>query len=157
MRADPQEQAFTASTVASVRPSIRTLVAGLIILSACGANGADVNEDSFAQECEGRADFWIAIQQEYLNRLGDAAASAFDQPTESVAAAGEWVGTALHEFVGEADSVGCAAEVRSGSPLICSRLNRLEPAGEAGDLVLDQLLARCEPSDALVSPLRDAG
>jgi hypothetical protein len=132
-------------------------VAGIIILSACGGSSADVTEDSFADECAGRADFWIAIQQEYLDRLGDAAASDFDQPTEGVAAAGEWVGTALHEFVGEADSVGCAAEVRSGSPLICSRLNRLQPAGEAGDLVLDQLLARCEPADALVSPLRDAG
>lgn len=126
-------------------------MAGIIILSACGGSSADVTEDSFADECAGRADFWITIQQEYLDRLGDAAASDFDQPTESVAAAGEWVGTALHEFVGEADAVGCAAEVRSGSALICSRLDKLQPTGTAGDQIVDQLLARCEPADALVS------
>lgn len=128
-------------------------MAGVIILSACGGSSADVSEDSFAQECEGRADFWITIQQEYLDRLGDAAASDFDQTTESVAAAGEWVGTALHEFVGEADSVGCAAEVRSGSALICARLDKLQSRGEAGDQVVDQLLARCEPADALPSSI----
>lgn len=128
-----------------MRISILTpLVVGLV-LAGCGGSTIDVAADG-SDTCEGRADFWVAIQQEYLDLLGDTSIADLDPPSETVAAAGKWAGSALLEHAREADAVGCAVELRAGMPLICERLSRLDSRGETGDQVVDRLLAACEPS-----------
>lgn len=117
-----------------------------MMLSACSGGALDVAADSATGEsCDGRADFWIVIQQEYLDRLGSARAVDLDPPTKQVTAVNEWAGTALFEHAREAETVDCSAEVRVGSPEICGRLDRLQSGGATGDLVLDRLRARCTP------------
>ena len=112
------------------------------MLSACGGGGS--TGEATSGPCAGRADFWVVIQQDYLDELGDARLTELDPPSERVAAANESVGPALIELARDAAAVECEAEIRSGSPEICSRLDRLQPHGEIGALVVDQLQARCD-------------
>jgi hypothetical protein len=123
-------------------PGSGRFLLAVLLLAACAGNAATAGSGT-ADECAGRADFWIVIQQEYLDRLGDVAVGDLDPPTEQVTAANEWAGTALVEHAREAQTVGCETEVRVGSPEICERLVGLQSRGAAGEHVLAQLLARC--------------
>ena len=47
------------------------------------------------------------------------------------------------EFNREADPVGCAAEVRAGSALICAGVEQLEPRGGTGEYIVDRHTDSC--------------
>lgn len=95
--------------------------------------------------CPERADFWVAIQQDYLDRLGDASVAELEARSDRVDQAGRWAGNAILEYVREVDSVGCAAAVRMGAPLICDRIDQLEAGGSAASSVIDGFRESCGP------------
>ena len=122
--------------------SIATTVAVTLSLLACGSNSSV----QAASDCAGRAEFWRAIHQSYLDRLGDAGADELTRATGAVADAGDWLGNASLEFAREAEAFGCSAELRSGSTLICANAAELEARGPAGEAVVARLLDPCDRS-----------
>ena len=92
--------------------------------------------------CDGLADRWATLQQEYLDRLGPATAADLAEPSPAVASAGQWLGNAMIEQTRDAAAVGCD-ELVSGSVALCSRVNGLSAAGEAAEVVLQRLRDGC--------------
>lgn len=104
-----------------------------------GSTGAQFEA---ALGCDGLADRWAALQQEYLDRLGTATAADLAEPSPAVAGAGQWLGSAMIEQTRDADAVGCT-ELVSGSDALCSRVHQLTAAGEAAQIALEGLHDSC--------------
>ena len=117
-------------------------------LPGCGAGGTQDGDGTAPTstapfDCSGLADRWVAIQQEYLDRLGDADRAEVDGGSERVDAAAAWFGPAVIEQVRDARNVGCDQDLEAGSELLCARFGLLEPGGEAAQEVVDDLVAGC--------------
>jgi len=126
------------------------LMVGLVLSGAgCGddSSAADPAGTGFepAFDCEGLADRWVVIHQAYLDDLGDLPASELDPAGPVANRAAQSLAMAVIEQGRDAENVGCADRLVSGSPLLCARLHRLSAHGEAGDVVLAQLGAACAP------------
>ncbi|MEM9037482.1 MAG: hypothetical protein AAGD18_23020 [Actinomycetota bacterium] len=98
--------------------------------------------------CDGLADRWARIQQDYLDRLGDADAAELAGGSDRVNAAGAFLGPALVEQVRDAEAVGCGDTLQAGSADLCSRMERLTSGGEAADEVIARLMSACGGSEA---------
>ena len=118
----------------------RALTIGGLVLVLAGGCG-DGNAES--GPCAGVADRWARIQQEYLDRLGDADTAELDAGSARVEAAAAWFGPAVIEQVRDARAVGCAEEFVAGSALLCDRLDHLGPSGEAAERVVADLASNC--------------
>lgn len=117
-----------------------------LLISACG-NGGTGDSDSAALDssftCDGLADRWVVIQQEYLDRLGNADAKELDEGTDRVDSAQQWVSQAMLEQVRDAQAVGCAGQLSVGAAALCSRVVLLEPGGGAADSVVETFRDGC--------------
>ncbi|MEO1060803.1 MAG: hypothetical protein AAFZ07_05245 [Actinomycetota bacterium] len=127
-----------------LRRGLAALAAALLCLAGCGGDDA-VSEppESAAVDCRGPADRWARIQQGYLDRISDADLDELTAGSPRIDEANEWFGPAMIEQVRDAAAVGCDDEFVAGSPLLCARLDGLEPAGEAGERVVADLDASC--------------
>jgi hypothetical protein len=124
-----------------------TRVAILVLLVATGC-GADDTSAPVAEmmSCGGLADRWVRIQQDYLDRLDDADEVEFAEPSDRVNAAALWIGQAMLEQIRDSNSVGCDAELESGSPALCERVERLTTRGGAAAAVVEKLRDGCDSS-----------
>ena len=104
--------------------------------------GATVERFDTALGCDGLADRWASLQQEYLDRLGSATAADLAEPSQGVASAGQWLANAMIEQTRDADAVGCTGLV-SGSIALCARMEGLSAAGEAAEIALGNLRDTC--------------
>lgn len=126
------------------------VAATLVIVAGCGAAGhqpamtgqSPAVGGEAALGCDGLADRWAVLQQEYLDRLGTATVADLADASPAVASAGQWLANAMIEQTRDADAVGCA-DLVSGSSALCIRLGRLSAAGEAARVVLDRLHDTC--------------
>lgn len=122
----------------------------LVAAAACGSVGdqpattSEAGDERFeaALGCDGLADRWAALQQEYLDRLGTATAADLAEPSPAVASADRWLGSAMIEQTRDADAVGCTGLV-SGSDALCARVGQLAAAGEAAQIALENLHDGC--------------
>ena len=122
----------------------------MVVAGACStvsdgpAPAADTAAERFEASlgCDGLADRWAALQQEYLDRLGAATAVDLAEQSPAVASAGRWLGNAMIEQTRDADAVGCT-DLVAGSDALCARIGRLSAAGEAAEIVLSNLRAGC--------------
>lgn len=116
----------------------------LAVATACGSD-ADATDADFdaAFDCSGLADRWVVLQQSYLDRLGEADAAEIAEGSARTQAAGLFIGQAMIEQVRDVQAVGCQDELVSGSDALCSRIDQLEPAGEAGRGVVASLRETC--------------
>lgn len=119
---------------------LTSALSGLVLLTLLAACGDD---DSETGPCVGLADRWATIQQGYLDRLGDADTAELDRGSARVDDAAEWFGPAMIEQVRDAQGVGCADEFQAGSVLLCARIDRLEPGGEAAEQAVAYLASSC--------------
>ncbi len=120
------------------------VLAGLMLAACSSGTGAESNPDfEPAYDCAGLADRWVDLQQEYLDRLGDADAAEFEAGSPRMDAAISWLGQALIEQGRDVRAVGCEAELVSGSEPLCSRLEQLDPGGGAGIAAIDLLRNPC--------------
>ena len=121
-----------------------------MIGTACGTashepamtGSATVERFEAALECDGLADRWASLQQEYLDRLGTATEADLDESSPAVASAGQWLGNAMIEQTRDATAVGCD-ELVSGSAALCARVGGLSAPGEAAEIALNRLRDRC--------------
>ncbi len=132
------------------RAQLWLVAATLVIVAGCGAAGhqpamtgrSPAGGFEAALGCEGLADRWAVLQQEYLDRLGTATVADLADASPAVASAGQWLANAMIEQTRDADAVGCTGLV-SGSDPLCARLEQLSADGEAARVVLDRLHDTC--------------
>ena len=104
--------------------------------------GATDDRFETALGCDGLANRWATLHQEYLDRLGTATATDLAEPSPAVSLASQWLANAMIEQTRDADAVGCT-ELVSGSDALCARIDGLTARGEAGGIVLQSLRAGC--------------
>jgi hypothetical protein len=112
-----------------------------VLGTACTTASADPDPQT-ADTCEQLADSWIALDQDFLDELGDRSTEEYQQLFE-----GRRPDTLLTRYQGKfdqfqprGDELGCSVEQMES--LICDRKDRLEPGGPAGEAVIDRLEAR---------------
>lgn len=115
----------------------RRAFAVILMIAASAGSG----EGTPLSPCDGLADRWQRIQQDYLDRLGDAGLDDAGR----IEPAGAWLAQALLEQVRDAESLGCEQIFRPGSPELCARLDELTDRGPAGRRALAALTQSCEP------------
>ena len=104
--------------------------------------GAVPEQFEAALGCDGLANRWATLHQEYLDRLGSATAAELAEPSPAVANASRWLANAMIEQTRDADAVGCT-ELVSGSDALCARIDGLVAAGEAAGIALQSLHSSC--------------
>lgn len=123
----------------------------MVVVGACSTGGPEpamtggATDDRFeaALGCDGLANRWATLHQEYLDRLGTATATDLAEPSPTVSLASRWLANAMIEQTRDADAVGCT-ELVSGSDALCARIDGLTAGGEAGGIVLQSLRAGCD-------------
>lgn len=136
--------------VTSDRPGLWLAGALVVIAAACSPGSPEpamtggTTDDRFeaALGCDGLADRWATLHQEYLDRLGTATAAELAEPSPAVSHAGRWLANAMIEQTRDAGAVGCT-ELVSGSDALCARIDGLVAGGDAGETVLKGLRSSC--------------
>ncbi|MEM7095021.1 MAG: hypothetical protein AAF567_18615 [Actinomycetota bacterium] len=93
--------------------------------------------------CDGLAQRWAVLQQEYLDRLGEASQAELDEPSRAVLEAHAFIGRASIEQARDQDLAGCT-DLVPGSAEYCAFIPSLGPSGEAGAIVLERLQSECD-------------
>lgn len=126
------------------RGAILAIVLALV-LGACGSGEDETGEEPEQSDevCIALADRWITIQQRLLDAIGEATPGEVASPSAQLAAAFGGTAASLLEINRDTHRAGCESQVRSGSALICARLNRLLAGGPAGDDAMSSLRAAC--------------
>lgn len=122
----------------------------MVVVGACSTTndepamtgGSTTTRFEAALGCDGLADRWAVLQQEYLDRLGTATEADLVEPSPAVASAGQWLGNAMIEQTRDAVAVGCT-ELVSGSAALCARIDGLSAVGEAAEIALERLRDGC--------------
>ena len=124
-------------------PTLAILVT--LVLGACSSGDGEAGgEPAPADElCTALADRWIGIQQRLLDAIGESGPDEVASPSTKLTAAFGVTAASLLEINRDAQRGSCESQVRSGSPLICARLDRLLTRGPAGDDVVSSLRATC--------------
>lgn len=116
------------------------LVALAVTATACSSStGSDTSvttvTGSPSDACVGLADRWVLLQQRVLDGLD--ASGELDPLEVNLAAA------AMLEQARDAEARGCTAEVAVGSPLICERIDQLQPSSPTAEAMIADLAAVC--------------
>lgn len=126
-----------------------------VVATACGSDGPAGSPDidaptatatptfEAAFDCAGLADRWGRLQQEFLDRLGDADAAELEDGSDRVATAQRWIGNAMIEQARDSAAVGCETELTSGSAPLCDQLDAMTAGGEAAEFALAALRSTC--------------
>jgi uncharacterized protein YceK len=127
-------------------------IAFMVGISACGSAATETTPEpastggtgfEAAFTCAELADRWQDLQQNYLDRLGDASSSELEEGSARVDAAGRFIAQAMQEQARDVDLAGCNRELIGDGPLLCTRADRLETAGSAAAEIAETLTTGC--------------
>ena len=103
------------------------LVAVMLVTTACSSG-----TDDAADPCIALADRWVVLHQRVLDGLDSSGLDAADSNA-----------AAMIEQARDVEAAGCTADLAVGSPLLCDRLDQLQPSGLAGEELIADLAAAC--------------
>jgi len=112
-------------------------------LTACGSTSGGGTDFDAAFTCDELADRWQDLQQDYLDRLGDASSVELEEGSARVDAAGRFIAQAMQEQARDVELAGCAEELVEGGPVQCRRVDALVTAGAGAARIVEALTARC--------------
>ncbi len=132
-------------------PAPALAIAFVLTVSACGstsgggttAGPAGGTDFDAAFTCDELADRWQDLQQDYLDRLGDASSVELEEGSARVDAAGRFITQAMQEQARDVELAGCAEELVEGGPVQCRRVDALVTAGAGAAGIVEALTARC--------------